>query len=91
MELKDIDGKLLEIGDKIVYEDYGSIFIGFVVKLCGSTLKVAPTHNSSYCRQIQHRSTNTKIFKIPVVEDSNIKSIAIKAKEHEVEDERFAI
>ena len=67
MNVKDIEGKELNIGDKVIVEDYAHIFKGEVFKFCDATLKIklsAPDNSHFWMRQIGYPFTKSKIYKI---------------------------
>jgi len=67
MDVKDIEGKQLNIGDKVIVEDYTYIFKGEVFKFCDATLKIklsSPDNSRSWIRQIGYSFTKSKIYKI---------------------------
>ena len=67
MDVKDIEGKQLNIGDKVIVEDYTYIFKGEVFKFCDATLKIklsSPNNSSFWMRQIGYPFTKSKIYKI---------------------------
>jgi len=67
MDVKDIEGKQLNIGDKVIVEDYTYIFKGEVFKFCDATLKIKLSSSDSsrfWIRQVGYPFTKNKIYKI---------------------------
>jgi len=62
LEIRDIDGKPLRIGDKVIVEDYGGLFKAEVIKFCASTVKFM--REKASVRIINFRNVPIKVYKL---------------------------
>ena len=59
--IKDINGKGLQIGDKVVCQDYSGLSIGVIVKFTTSIVKIEMHTPCSGLRLIHHEFSHSKI------------------------------